>query len=73
MWLLLSVPFGMSGCLFIALMVFDLLDPDRKVDGKREVLLEAVSLLQQDTVIEDAGAQTPSSAPPEPVVVDYQI
>lgn len=73
MWLLLSVPFGMSGCLFITLMIFDLLDPDRKIDEKREVLPEAVSLPQQDIAIEDVIVQTPSSALPEPVAVDTQI
>lgn len=80
MWLLLSVPFGVSGCLFITLMVFDLLDPDRKADEKREVLPEAVSLPQQDIVIEDVVVQTlpsalpePASVLPEPVPVDAQV
>jgi hypothetical protein len=80
MWLLLSIPFGMSGCVFITLMVFDLLDPDRKADVEREVLLEAVSSPQRDAGVEDAIPQTPSSAMTEPasvllepVAVDAQV
>ncbi len=73
MWLLLSIPFGISGCLFITLVIFDLLDPDREADREREVLLEAVSLLQQDAGIEGVTAPIPSSAMIEPVAVDAQV
>jgi hypothetical protein len=57
MWLLLSLSFGMPGCLFIALIVFDLLDPDREIDAENKEVLEVISPPQQEAVMEDIVAE----------------